>query len=249
MGQRLLHLFFFFLAGSAAADTLEVLSTLPHSGYSEGLEFHDGFLWHALPQHLIKIDPQTGKVLERYTPATSYSESLTWFHGSLWNVSFADNGIYKGTLKGGVLQFQRVGDTPEKHAWGLTHDGRHLILTGNYSSQLYFVSPQTLKVQKKVTVPVKDLEDLAWDGIGIWTSSFTERRGQVFRVNPQDGSVNTFYALPDPEACPIIDGIAYSNEKLWITGKNCPSIWVVKRPAERAISSGEITKKEKTRSR
>ncbi|MEZ4750514.1 MAG: glutaminyl-peptide cyclotransferase [Bdellovibrionota bacterium] len=227
----------FLLSTALSAQTLELIRRIPHSGYSEGLTHHEGFLWHALPEQIVKLDPNEGRVLASFTPATKYSESVTWFQGKLWNVSFSDNGIYAGTLKNDKLVFERKGTTPEIHAWGLTHDGKHLIFTGNYSRKLYFWDPKTRTVVREVETPIKDLEDLAWDGVGIWSSSFTSHKGKIFRIDPKSGSVSGFFELPDPESCPVVDGIAYHKGELWVTGKHCPSIWVLRKPTERAISS------------
>lgn len=218
-----------------AGDKLEITEKIPHTGYSEGLDFYDGFLWHALPEEILKIDPRDGRVLSRWKPASPYSESVAWVGKDLWNVSYSDNGIYRGSLTGQSLSFTRVGTVPEKHAWGIAFDGKHVIVTGNYSSVLYFLDPKSLKVDRTVRVAVKDLEDLAWDGESLWTSSFTQKRGTIFKVSAQTGEVGGFYSLPDPEDCPIVDGLAYDGSHLWLTGKHCPYLYRVKRPSTRAI--------------
>lgn len=234
--MRLFFLFWILTVCGALSQNLEIIRKIPHSGYSEGLDFYEGYLWHALPKSLVKIDPKDGTVIETFDPATHYSESLTWFLGKLWNLSFSDNGIYAGKREKDKIKFKRVGDSPEIHGWGITHDGKHLILTGNYSSKLYFLDPKAMRVVKTISATVKDLEDLAWDGLGIWTSSFTSHRGQIFRIDPQSGQVGEFFSLPTPEECPIIDGIAFDGSGLWITGKQCGSIYLAKRPTERAIA-------------
>ncbi|MCB0405541.1 MAG: glutaminyl-peptide cyclotransferase [Bdellovibrionales bacterium] len=226
-----------FCGSVLSAQTLEFLRRLPHSGYSEGLSYHEKFLWHALPEQIVKIETTDGRVVATYKPATKYSESLTWFQGKLWNVSFSDNGIYAGTLKNGNLSFERVGTTPEIHAWGLTHDGKHLIFTGNFSRKIYFWDPKSRTVVRELETSIKDIEDLAWDGVGLWSSSFTAHKGKIFRIDPKSGRVSGFFELPDPESCPVVDGIAYHDGELWVTGKHCPSIWVLRKPTERAISS------------
>lgn len=222
--------------GGLWGETLEVLRQIPHSGYSEGLHFHKNFLWHALPQAIVQIDPKDGTVVRTYQPATKYSESLVWVGETLWNVSFSDNGIYKGTLTRDGLSFKRAGSVPEVHAWGLEYDGKYLVVTGDYSDKLYFLDPKTLQVAKTLTVPIKDLEDLAWDGEGFWASSFTSHRGTIFHINPKNGSIGALYALPDPEKCPVIDGIAYDGKGLWLTGKHCASLYYVKRPVDRSLA-------------
>jgi glutamine cyclotransferase len=217
-------------AAYAAKNTLKVIRVIPHSGYSEGLDYRDGFLWHALPKAILKIDPADGQIVARYKPATEYSESIVWLNKHLWNVSFSDNGLYRGTLKGDTFVFTRVGSVPEVHAWGLEAKGSELVVTGDYSNKLYFLSSKTGALVKTLVTEGKDLEDLAWDGKGFWSSSFTTHRGSVFRISPASGKIGPLYSLPDPESCPVIDGIAYDGKHLWITGKECASIYCVERP-------------------
>lgn len=217
-------------SSNAADPVLELIKKIPHSGYSEGLDYHEGYLWHAIPKMILKIDPKDGSVVQRFTPATEYSESLTWFQGKLWNLSFKNNGIYSGDLQSGQeLKFDKKGTTPEVHGWGLTHNGKELILTGDYSSKLYFKDPKTLNTVRTLETNAKDIEDLAWDGKVIWASSFTTERSKIFSIDPKSGKIIRMYKLPD-ELCPIVDGIAYDGVGLWITGKECPSIYYVKRP-------------------
>lgn len=226
-----------FCSGVSRGDTLELIRRIPHSGYSEGLEFHDGFLWNALPKQILKINPSDGSVISRFTPSTDYSESLTWFKGALWNLSFSDNGIYHGVMNSrGELKFQRKGSTPEVHGWGITHDGKNIILTGDYSANLYFIDPNSLKLVRTLKTQGKDLEDLAWDGQWIWSSSFTSERSKIFAIDPLSGKILGLFSLPD-DSCPIIDGIAFDGKGLWVTGKECPSIYYVKKPSLRSITS------------
>jgi glutamine cyclotransferase len=146
------------------------------------------------------------------------------------HVSFANNGIFEGTLKEGKFDFRRVGTTPEDRAWGLEFDGVNFILTGNYSSKLYWISPKSWKLVRTVNTKMKDIEDLAWDCKYLWSSSFTEWRGHIFRIHPKTGEIGPFYRLPNPEACPIIDGLAYDGKGLWITGKECPALFYSEMP-------------------
>ena len=227
-----------WLGGSVSlADTLELIRKIPHSGYSEGLDFYNGYLWNSLPKQLLKINPADGSVVSRFTPASDYSESLAWFQGALWNLSFSDNGIYRGVLTSrGELKFENKGSTPEIHGWGITHNGKELIVTGDYSSKLYFLDPKSLKIKKTLETNGKDLEDLAWDGEYVWASSFTFEHGKIFPINPSNGKVMGYFSLPE-ENCPVIDGIAYDGKGLWVTGKECPSIYYLKKPSSRAITS------------
>ncbi|MFM8269929.1 MAG: glutaminyl-peptide cyclotransferase [Pseudomonadota bacterium] len=230
-------LVFVTLSTLGSSHTLEIIAKIPHSGYSEGLDFHQGFLWNALPQRIVKINPSDGSILDSYAPATEYSESLKWMSGKLWNLSFKNKGLYQGQLKNKQLVFEKVGEVPEDCGWGLEKVGNELVTTGNFSNKLYFFNPQLRKWTKTLATEGVDLEDLAWDGNQLWTSSFSTHRGTIFSINIHTGKIQSFWELPQKEECPIIDGIAFDGKSLWITGKECPSIYRVKVPSPRVITS------------
>ena len=79
---------------------------------------------------------------------------------------------------------------------------------------------------------------------------FIDYRPFFFReglyVDPKTGKVKRFFSLPDPEACPIIDGIAFDGKNLWVTGKHCPSIFYIAKPKEKLISAPLIPQKKST---
>jgi glutamine cyclotransferase len=222
---------------AARADKLEVLRSIPHSGYSEGLDWHEGYLWHALEKESLKIDPKDGTVLAHYAPASEYNESLVWFKGVPYQLSYHDDGLYQGTVTGGAIAWKRVATVPEPHAWGSATDGKHVIITGNFSRKIYFLDPKTWKPVRTIETPVGDLEDLAWDGKLLWGSSFTQHPGTIFSIDPKTGAVLGYYELPAPEECPVIDGLAYDGEALWITGKHCSKVYRAAVPKARALSS------------
>lgn len=211
-------------------NTLELIRKIPHSGYSEGLDFYDGYLWHALPKEIKKIDPKDGSVVASFPPSTEYSESVTWFQGKLWNLSFHDDGIYSGKLDGKKFSFKKDGKTPEVHGWGITQNGKELVFTGDYSNKLYFYDTSKKTITRTLETEGQDLEDLAWDGEYFWTSSFTQDRGMIYAIHPKTGKIAGKFALPESEACNIIDGTAYDGKNLWVTGKECGSIYYVKIP-------------------
>ena len=111
------------------------------------------------------------------------------------------------------------------------------MVTGDYSHQLFFLDPEKAALVRTLDTEGKNLEDLAWDGKGFWSSSFTQDKGQIFRLDPKTGKKSPLFALPDREACPVIDGIAFDGKNLWVTGKHCPSLYYVERPSEAAIQS------------
>jgi glutamine cyclotransferase len=217
-------------SGVAAAGSLECVKRIPHSGWSEGLEWHNAQLWGSYPHSLRVFDPETGDEIASYGVASGYQESVTWFQGRLYALSYSDNKIYQGTLTGTTIKYVAVGTVPDVHGWGLTHDDHDLILSGNGQPYLYFIDPGTMQTVKTLTTQVDDLEDLAWDGRWIWASSYSYFPGTEFRIDPATGAVVEFYTLPEPSECPKLDGVEVHDGQVYITGKNCPWTYIVEEP-------------------
>jgi len=135
------------------------------------------------------------------------------------------------------LVFKKVATVPEAHGWGIERVGSDLVVSGNFSNRLYFFDPLKSRWGRTLTADVSELEDLAWDGKRLWSSSFSSHPGTIFSINIQTGKVQDFWELPEKSQCPVIDGIAVQEKSLWITGKECPAIYQVKIPQPRAISS------------
>ncbi len=209
---------------------LTLVRKLPHANWSEGLDYHAGELWGAFPHSMRVYEPETGTPLRDLDPPSAYSESLAWRDGELWNVSYDDNNIYVGTPEGLDFTWRVVGTVPEIHSWGITHDPWHVIVTGNGTPFLYFLDPVTTEVMATIETPIDDLEDLAWDRGAIWASSYSEYSGKFFRLNPWNGELVDVFALPDPAECSIVDGVAVNGSTLFVTGKNCPWIYVYEMP-------------------
>ena len=211
-------------AGAVSVEWTDELA--PVGGWSEGLDVHEGLLWQAFPGTIVARDAKTGVEVGRWEPPSSYSESLTWLDGTLWNVSYHDANLYAGTLEDGELKFSVAGITPHEHAWGITHDGRRLLLTGNGQPYLYFLD-ESLELERVLETPVDDLEDLAWFASSVFASSYSELPGSFFRLDPSTGTVLEQFEVPDPASCPIVDGIAVDAEgTIWVTGKDCPAVWI-----------------------
>lgn len=213
-------------------EGLTLVRTLPHDHWCEGLDVHDGELWEAFPHTIRVYDPLTGELKREYEPPSTYSESIAWRNGELWNVSYHDSNVYVGTPSedGTTFSWRVAGTTPDVHAWGITHDPESVIVTGNGREYLYFLDPVTAEFQRSITTPVDDLEDIAFDRGAIWASSYSEYHGQFFRIDPATGEILDVHSLPDAEECTIVDGIAVADGELFVTGKDCPWIYVYALP-------------------
>ena len=126
--------------------------------------------------------------------------------------------------------------------WGMTHDGRNIILSDG-TPVLRFLDPVSLKVVRTLTVtaegrPVRNINELEYVRgeilANIWGTN------SIARIDPASGQVKGLIdlgaltariAATDRNSVP--NGIAYDKAtgRLFVTGKNWPLLFEIKRPA------------------
>lgn len=121
--------------------------------------------------------------------------------------------------------------------WGLTHDGTHLILSDG-SATLRFLDPETMKVEREVTVyeekeEVTRLNELEYIRGEIWANVWYQDR--IVRISPVDGSVLGWIDLGSLSKRSkrsredVLNGIAFDadSDRLFVTGKNWPTLYEI----------------------
>jgi glutamine cyclotransferase len=223
--------------------TYEVVATWPHDprAFTQGLLFYHGSLLESTGLYgqssLREVDPKTGGVLKQLTvPAQFFAEGLT----------VIGNRAYQLTWRGGK-GFVYDADTfrPEKEfayegeGWGLTTDGRWLILSDG-SNRIRFLDPATFQVIRTIDVvadgkPVERLNELEWINGEIFANVW--QTDEIMRIDPATGHVRgviDFSGLlavtdrgPDSD---VLNGIAYDAERdrLLVTGKRWPMLFEVR---------------------
>lgn len=226
----------------------EIVNTYSHDpqAFCQGLAIVDGVLYEGTGQYgrstLRKVELETGKVLQE----AALDQRLFGEGIAVW-----DQRIYQLTWQAGFgiicdrESFQEVGRFPIRgEGWGLTHDGKHLILS-NGSATLQFLDPKTFRVVRRLDVRdqgawVRNLNELEYADGAILANVWTTNR--IAWISPQTGNVTAWIDLAglappevrnDPDA--VLNGIAYDppTKRLFVTGKNWPKLFeirVVKRP-------------------
>ncbi|MFL5539759.1 MAG: glutaminyl-peptide cyclotransferase [Longimicrobiaceae bacterium] len=227
----------------APVATVDVIRSFPHdtSAYTQGLVWHEGFLYESTGRtghsSLRKVQLDSGKVLRRIDiPSPTFAEGLALFGGRLYQLTWQDQVGFIYELD----TFRRVGTFPyEGEGWGLTTDGRALILSDG-SNQLRFLDPNGFRELRTVSVMdgteyVNDLNELEWVKGEVWANVWHTDR--IARIDPQSGKVKGWVDLtgvmgpqPDPEA--VSNGIAYDAEhdRLFVTGKLWPALFEIRVP-------------------
>jgi glutaminyl-peptide cyclotransferase len=231
------------------ADSYRIVHTYPHDpqAYTQGLVYLDGHLYESTGLNgrssLRMVDLETGRVLQSApVPSQYFAEGLTSWGSTLvqltWqsHVAFVYDRFSFRLLR--TLHYNCDG-------WGLTQDGRNLILSDG-TDEIRFFDPQTFREVRHITVtdhgsPVTDLNELEYIHGQIYANVWHSDR--IARISPATGQVLGWIDLTgllpenqrsDPEA--VLNGIAYdaAHDRLFVTGKLWPSLFEIKVVPEKA---------------
>lgn len=220
----------------------EVVAAYPHDpqAFTQGLVIADGVLTESTGRHpssVRRVRLTDGEVLTRRDLAPPlFGEGLTVLDGKAFSLTWTDGKIFVWN----AADLTPVGEHPlAGQGWGLTHDGRRLILSDG-EPHLRFLDPTTLEETGSVPVtingrPLGRLNELEFiDGevwANIWQTDF------IVRIDPSTGQVKGVVdltgLLSDPVRDPnddVLNGIAWdaANKRLFVTGKNWPKLFEIK---------------------
>lgn len=228
--------------GAPMASPTQVRS-YPHdpAAFTQGLSFHDGALLESTGRYgestLRRVRLETGEVLQKVDVDREYfAEGLAVLGGRVYQLTWQNGLAFVYDAASFALT-----DTLryEGEGWGLTTDGRSLILSDG-SDQLRFLDPNGFAVQRVLAVtdggaPVNQLNELEWVRGEIWANVWHDRR--IARIDPRTGRVREWLDLSqvypeaeavDPEAVP--NGIAWDDVggRLFVTGKLWPRLYEIR---------------------
>ncbi len=235
-------------SGSSVAAPVypcKVLAKYPHSAssYTEGFFFKDGLFYEGtgLTGHsqVLAYKPD-GTVVQHYdVPAEYFGEGIVDSGSYLLEWTWQSHvGTYldRATLKP-LRQFHYTGE-----GWGMTRTDKELI-TSDGTAILRFRNPDTFDETHTLTVrdgamPVQQLNELEYVRGEIYANVWHSDR--IARISPSDGRVLSWIdctgLLPmgkriDAES--VLNGIAYDavHNRLFVTGKQWPTIFEIKIPA------------------
>jgi glutaminyl-peptide cyclotransferase len=231
------------VGGAAPKYSYEVVHVYPHDpeAFTQGLTFRDGKLLESTGQEgrssLRSVDLDSGQVLKKVDVAPQYfAEGITVMNGKVYQLTWQHHigFIYN------YQTFERIGQfSYEGEGWGLTNDGRSLILSDG-SNRLRFLDPDTFRVTRTIAVtdagkPVNQLNELEYIQGEIFANIWHDQR--IVSINPQTGAVTSWIdcsglisqgETPDQEA--VLNGIAFDQNsgRLFVTGKLWPKLFEIK---------------------
>ena len=228
------------LAALATAESpvshYRVVRAYPHDpgAFTQGLIYLDGYLYESTGLNgrssLRMTDLTTGKVLQKQPVASQYfAEGMTNFAGKLYQLTWQNGKAFVYDR----FSFKLLREhTYTGEGWGLTNDGKRLILSDG-TAQLRFIDPQTFAVTSKITVtdqgrPVDRLNELEYVRgeilANVWQTEL------IARISPTTGKVLGWIDLTgllsqaEMQGVDVLNGIAYDakQDRLFVTGKLCP---------------------------
>lgn len=223
-------------------DTYRVILAYPHDShaFTQGLLYLDGHLYESTGlrgQSSLRVeDLETGKILQYVAiPSQYFGEGLAAWGNELIQLTWQDHValVYDRATLHMLHTFNYTGE-----GWGLTSDGKNLILSDG-TSTLRFLEPATFKEVRRVTVrsagkPVEKLNELEFIHGEVYANIWYSDR--IARISPQTGKVLGWIdltgLLPAGERSgndAVLNGIAYDadHDRLFVTGKLWPKIFEI----------------------
>ncbi len=214
----------------------------PHdpSAFTQGLVYADGHLYESTglegASELRQVDLETGKIIRRRALGSDeFGEGLTDWDGRLLQLTWTGmrGFIYERTSLAVSGTFRYAGE-----GWGLTHDGRRLILSDG-TAVLRFLDPETFREIGRLPVhdegrAVPRLNELEYVRGEVYANVWQSDR--VARISPETGAVLGWIDLAGllsaadlRHPVDVLNGIAYDpgRERLFVTGKWWPKLFEI----------------------
>jgi glutamine cyclotransferase len=234
-----------------ATISYTVLNATPHdtNSYTEGFLFHDGKLYESsgAPEDdpntrsmFGEVDRATGKVTVRaeLDRKTYFGEGISFLNGKVYQLTWTNRVGFIYDAK----TFRKIGqfNIPGNEGWGMTTDGKDLILSDG-TSNIVYMDPVSFKTVRTISVrdnngPVGNINELEYIKGSIYANVYLTT--EIIRIDPATGMVTgkADFSRLDKEAkmkyprADYLNGIAYDSteNKVYITGKLWPNIYEVR---------------------
>jgi glutaminyl-peptide cyclotransferase len=221
---------------------IEVVKSYPHDprAFTQGLEYLDGFLYESTGEtgqsSLRKVDPQTGKVLQKVDLSSQYfGEGLTIFKGKIYQLTWLSHTGFVYDLRSfkKLREFSYYGE-----GWGLAHDGANLILSDG-TNRLRYLDPESFAEVRTLEVyaggeAVTNLNELEVISGDIYANVWHANR--VAKIDAHTGQVRAWIdcsalaAKEQKEPESVLNGIAFdaARKRLFVTGKDWAHLFEIR---------------------
>ncbi len=220
-----------------------VIRQYPHDNqaYTQGLVFDNGVLYESTglegQSSLRIVDIPTGKPLKIVSLASEFfGEGIALFKDQVYQVTYKSQVGFVYDKR--TLEQIRSFDYQIREGWGLTTDGKNLIMSDG-SAQLYFIEPEYFTQVDQVEVfdnkgLIDSLNEIEYIRGKVLANVYGE--SYVAIIDPSTGKVTGKVEFEDlmPKGSKgdygkVLNGIAFNPQTghLYITGKNWPVLYEI----------------------
>ena len=224
--------------------TYEIIDEFSHDqkAYTQGLEIYENFLFESTglngKSSLRKINLNTGEIINMINLEYEYfGEGLTVLNDKIYQLTWKNKiGFIYDLELNNIGTFNYVNS---REGWGLCNDGSY-IYKSDGTSKIWRLDPNTLEEIDFIDVMtdksrIKNINELEYIDGKIYANTYQQNRDVVIVINPSNGVVENvidFSGLRDkvlqtPDL-DVMNGIAFNNGKLFVTGKNWDKVFEVK---------------------
>jgi glutamine cyclotransferase len=220
----------------------KVVATYPHleTSYTQGLEFNNGVLYEGTGQYGESMIAQTNLTSGTIDPNKNirldenyFGEGITIFGDNLFQLTWKEQKCFvynKNTM-------QLIKDIPYTgEGWGLCNDGNSLIMSDG-SERITFRDPATFSIQRVIEVydnegPIQKINELEYIDGKIYANIYTTNK--IIVIEPSNGKILAVIDCDSIEQAgrglggEVMNGIAYNNGKIYLTGKHWGKLFEVK---------------------
>lgn len=220
--------------------TIKKVKEFPHStgSYTQGLEFYDSKLYESSGEYdksFIEIlsFPDL-KQQKRFNLDNKYfAEGITILNDKLYLLTWREKKGFvfdaKTLTKEKEFEYNREG-------WGITNDGKQLYMSDG-SQYIYIIDPTTLTQTGKIEVwsdtrAMSLINEMEWIDGKIWANRY--EYNDIIIINPATGAVegtvdasSLVLDIKMTDQTDVLNGIAYNNGKIYLTGKNWNKLFEV----------------------
>ncbi len=224
--------------------SFKVEKVFPHdvTSYTEGLEYHDGYLYESDggyldpplndvvlgPSSLRKVELTTGKVVQSIqNDPKVFAEGMTVVGNKIIQLTYREKIGYvydKSTFK----LLKTFNNNVGLEGWGMTFDGEKIYMDDS-TNRLWFLDKETYQQIGYVDVyddkgPVNEINELEYIDGKIYANVF--QQNYIVVIDPKTGAVlqkldlSDLYPKKNKEA-DVLNGIAWDakGKRLFVTGK------------------------------
>lgn len=222
----------------------KIINEYPHdiTSYTQGLEFHDGYLYESTGQYkeskLRQVDYKTGEIIKNINLADEYfGEGLTILNNKIYQLTWKKGtGFVYDVSTFDKLSSFKYGNS--KEGWGFCNDAKTLYKSDG-SENIWLLHPETLIEQEYIQVytnhgKIVGINEMEWVNGKIYANRY--QKDGVAIINPKNGGVIAVIdfsplkkLVTQHNGLDVLNGIAYnpSTKTLFVTGKRWDKLFEV----------------------